>query len=458
MQDGAAAPKQAPVWQVENWPIENVKPYSANPRVCPPEAIKKVAESIRKFGWRGAILVDAAGEIIAGHTRLKAGQALGYTTVPVVVARDLTPEQVRAFRIADNRVAEETSWDEQLLATEVAALAGLNFDISSMGFDPKELDQILGVGGGNFGGSKGSGALAQQFGVPPVSILSARDGWWQARKAAWLALGIKSEVGREGDLTFRFRDSDDDFIGAVFEGMGATSVFDPTLCELAYRWFSPPGGAILDPFAGGSVRGVVAAKLGRVYTGVDLRADQIAANREQAQAIIKEGPTPTWIEGDSAAVVPGLGIQADFVFSCPPYGDLEVYSDNPADLSQMDHAGFVAAYRAIIAASVAKLKPDRFACFVVGDFRDGKGLYRNFVSETIGAFEAAGARLYNEAILVTMMGTVPLRAGRSFRSMRKLGKTHQNVLVFVKGDPAAATAAIGECEFGEIEPEQPIAA
>ena len=84
------------MWQVENWPIENVKPYSANPRVCPPEAIKKVAESIRKFGWRGAILVDAAGEIIAGHTRLKAGQALGYTTVPVVVARDLTPEHTMA--------------------------------------------------------------------------------------------------------------------------------------------------------------------------------------------------------------------------------------------------------------------------------------------------------------------------------------------------------------------------
>jgi len=153
-----------------------------------------------------------------------------------------------------------------------------------------------------------------------------------------------------------------------------TSIFDPVLCELAYRWFCPPGGLILDPFAGGSVRGIVASKLGRAYLGIDLRPEQIAANEAQAARICGD-PAPRWIVGDSrnlAALAAGTG--ADFVFSCPPYADLEVYSDDPADLSTMDYADFRAAYSAIISAACALLKPDRFACFVVGDVRDRKGL------------------------------------------------------------------------------------
>lgn len=235
--------------------------------------------------------------------------------------------------------------------------------------------------------------------------------------------------------------------------VSGTSIFDPVLCELAYRWFSPPGGLVLDPFAGGSVRGIVAAKLGREYLGCELRPEQVAANREQAGRLCADGIMPAWIEGDSALTIPALDAEADFIFSCPPYGDLEVYSDRPDDLSGMDHAEFVVAYRAIIAAAVSKLAPDRFACFVVGDFRDSKGFYRNFVSETIGAFEDAGARLYNEAILLTAIGSLPIRVGKQFTAARKLGKTHQNVLVFVKGDPRKATEACGVVDFGEIEPD-----
>jgi hypothetical protein len=148
-------------------------------------------------------------------------------------------------------------------------------------------------------------------------------------------------------------------------------------------------------------------------------------------------------------VVPGLDLAADFVFSCPPYGDLEVYSDREDDLSGMGHTDFIEAYRTIIAAAVGKLKPDRFACFVVGDFRDAKGFYRNFVSDTIQAFIDAGAPLYNEAILVTAVGSLPIRVGKQFSATRKLGRTHQNVLVFVKGNPRKATAACGVVEVSD---------
>jgi len=237
-----------------------------------------------------------------------------------------------------------------------------------------------------------------------------------------------------------------------------TSIFDPVLCEIAYRWFCPQGGAVLDPFAGGSVRGIVASKLGRAYTGVDLRPEQLDANRAQAAEICGE-PKPRWVCGDSREVMSalaqnGIARQFDFIFSCPPYADLEVYSDDPRDLSTLDYDEFRAAFAKIIVGACALLKDDRFACFVVGDVRDRKGFYRNFPGHTIEAFEAAGLRLYNEAILVTAVGSLPIRAGKQFAATRKLGKTHQQVYVFCKGDPRKATEAVGEVEFGEIFDEQ----
>jgi hypothetical protein len=233
-----------------------------------------------------------------------------------------------------------------------------------------------------------------------------------------------------------------------------TSIFDPVLCELAYRWFCPPGGLVLDPFAGGSVRGIVASKLGRRYVGMDLRPEQVIANKEQADAICGD-PMPKWIIGDSRDIsVLAENVVADFVFSCPPYADLEVYSDNPRDLSTLEYDEFRKAYAAIIAATCAMLRDDRFACFVVGDVRDRKGFYRNFPAHTIEAFEAAGLRLYNEAILITAAGSLPIRAGKQFVATRKLGKTHQQVYVFCKGDPRKATEAVGEIEFGELEIDQ----
>jgi DNA modification methylase len=225
------------------------------------------------------------------------------------------------------------------------------------------------------------------------------------------------------------------------------SIFDPVLCELVYHWFCPPSGLILDPFAGGSVRGIVAAQLGRSYVGIDLSEAQIAANESQWSRIGGE-PRPRWIHGDSREL-PALcsGLAADLVFSCPPYGDLERYSDDPRDLSTMEYVDFRDAYRAIIAAAAAALRPDRFACFVVGDIRDPKGFYRGFVRDTQDAFTDAGLRLYNDAILVTAVGSLPIRVSKAFESSRKLGKAHQNVLVFSKGDPRQATQAVGPVEI-----------
>src|SRR5690606_26683913 len=123
------------------------------------------------------------------------------------------------------------------------------------------------------------------------------------------------------------------------------------------------------------------------------------------------------------------------------------------DLSNMDRDEFFAAQAQIIAAAVARLRADRFAVWIVGDVRDADGCYVNLPGRTVEAFEAAGARFYNDAILVTAVGSLPVRAGRQFAASRKLGRTHQNVLVFVKGDPRRATEACGLVEFGEVEGE-----
>lgn len=236
------------------------------------------------------------------------------------------------------------------------------------------------------------------------------------------------------------------------ENMAAgTSIFDPVLCELVYRWFCPPGGIVLDPFAGGSVRGIVAARLGYEYVGIDLRQEQVDANRAQAERITPD-KGPVWVVGDSRnvkALAPG---EYDLVFSCPPYFDLELYSEDPADISNAaDYGAFLDAYRVIVEQSVSMLKPNRFACFVVGDIRDRKGFYRNFVSDTIAAFQDAGAVLYNEAILVTAVGSLPIRVGKQFSSGRKLGKTHQNVLVFYKGDPKAIKAEFPTIDVSDLD-------
>lgn len=622
----------------------------------------------------------------------------------------------------------------------------------------RSISDVKGVDGGALIGSgrvAGKGKLAQQFLLPPFTVLNAAAGWWQNRKSAWKDLGIRSEIGRGGNLlqlseeAEEYRRGEGDYAkdatpgsrgknskyvaGTTGKGMtnslkggltygltqnpypkkrvqgpsqpglvhhltcgaytnrgeevkegsdSGTSIFDPVLCELAYRWFCPDGGQVIDPFAGGSVRGIVAASLGRKYWGCDLAREQIIANEAQGQELIYgttpqyekvgkfvvvrddnvpggtkeralriyldkpdlkrvayaspaqgfaqvaiarvcrdlgiefhlfiaerkeqhprtklaeaygavlhpvspgylatvearakewcnenatrllpfglhstafiqclqqvvlsavdaetgkdhldpkeiwcaagsgtlalalkkaypdahvhavqvgrelddeltqikgvtvhvydrefekparvEPPFPSimeydakawevmqdkgspgavfwnvaaddaplrWVNGDSRDMLAGAP-EADFVFSCPPYYDLEEYSDDPADLSHMEWEDFREAYEEIITKACERLKDDRFACFVVGDVRDPDGCYRNLPGLTTACFRRAGLRLYNEATLVTAVGSLSIRTERQFVMSRKMGKTHQNVLVFVKGDPVKATDAV----------------
>jgi ParB-like chromosome segregation protein Spo0J len=125
--------------------IDEIKPYEANPRIND-AAVDAVAASLRQFGFRQPIVVDSGGVIICGHTRYKAAQKLGLAKVPVHVATDLTPEQVKAYRIADNKTAELAEWNMDLLPIELKDLQAADFDISQLGFDEDELAKLLNGG------------------------------------------------------------------------------------------------------------------------------------------------------------------------------------------------------------------------------------------------------------------------------------------------------------------------
>lgn len=235
--------------------------------------------------------------------------------------------------------------------------------------------------------------------------------------------------------------------------MGGTSIFDPVLAELVYRWFTPQGCRVLDPFAGGSVRGIVASRLGHHYAGIELRNDQIAANERQAIAICRPGePRPIWMEGDARERLDGIQAgAADLIFTCPPYGNLEVYSDDPRDISGYSRQDFDEAMRVIILKACRALAEDRFAIWVASDYRLEDGSYACLPSKIRFWHDAAGLKLYNEAILLNVAGSLPIRAGKQFQATRKLGRMHQEILVFLKGDEKRATQAMAGIDMKAID-------
>jgi len=268
--------------------------------------------------------------------------------------------------------------------------------------------------------------LRDKFIEPPFSVLDTKSGNWQKRKRLWRSKGLKSEIGRDAKV-FNMQ-------GRIkwLNTLSDISIFDPALCEVLYHWFCPEGGTILDPFAGGSVRGIVANYLGYKYTGIDIRQEQIDSNREQALDILPVNNQPQWYVGDSNVLLDGnWQTKFDFVFSCPPYADLEVYSDLDGDISNKPYEQFLELYESIIAKSCNLLNKGCYACFVVGEVRDKNGYYIGFVPDTIKAFEKCGMKFYNEAILLNVIASASMRANGNMKS-KKLVKVHQNVLVFKK--------------------------
>lgn len=389
--------------------------------------------------------------VIGGNRRLEAQRALKRKEVPIIALPVNTPvEKLRRIALLDNESTGQTDWNKLAKEWDKEEIKAWNIE-TPKGWGGSIKEKL----------SEKKATLSERFLVPPFSVFETKQGYWQNRKKEWLSLGIKSELGRDNELTYSVscqslgvyeiknhlrqklgREPNWEELIQFCDNNGiklqnGTSIFDPVVCELCYRWFNIDGGKILDPFAGGSVRGIVASKLGYAYFGNDLRKEQIEANIQNAKEIINDSEVmPKWTSGDSCNIDKIIGEDKfDMVFSCPPYADLEKYSDDPKDLSNMKYDDFKKCYFEIIGKCCKVLKDNRFAVFVVGEVRDKKGNYFNFVGDTVNAFQECGLNFYNEIILLRAPNSAAMKAGRHFNSGRKVAKIHQNVLVFYKGDP-----------------------
>jgi len=195
--------------QLQHLPIDDLLPYARNAKLHPPEQILQIAASIKEFGFNAPVLVDGENGIIAGHGRVLAARKLGLTTVPCIVLDHLTEAQKRAYIIADNRLGDSdlAPWDWEMLQTELDSLKEENYDYTLTGFTDESLAAAVGSVCQALESDESSSSapikmtMAERFGIPPFSVLNAREGWWQARKQAWIALGIQSELGRGADIS-----------------------------------------------------------------------------------------------------------------------------------------------------------------------------------------------------------------------------------------------------------------
>lgn len=456
-------------------PLSALRLNDGNPRIIKDHKFQKLVKSILTFPEMLSlreIVTDETMSVLGGNMRLRAmlhiaqmtEQELSQTLrqygaerhtdywlawhdkpmADVKVAEGLTDEQKKEFIVKDNVGYGEWDWDMLANEWDVEELSDWGLDLPidwDNGIDSENADLTAEED------ETESVNMTERYLIPPLTILDARKGYWQKRKKQWKALGLESGEGREENL-----------IGKGLQKMllmnhpnttlNGTFIFDPVLCEILYRWFNVDGGSVYDPFAGGSVRGVIADMLGYNYTGIELRQEQVDANYENAKQL---NVSPRWICDDSLNADKYIEDNScDMVMSCPPYADLEVYSDDPRDISNMEYEDFCKAYMRIISIACRKLKDNRFAAFVVGDVRDKKGFYRMFVDYTKKCFVDCGLHLYNEMILVENNPTAAPRINSSFKN-RVIPKIHQNVLVFYKGDKKEIQKNYKPIDFTEIE-------
>lgn len=380
-------------------------------------------------------------------------------TVEIVRASELSEEEKREFIIKDNVGYGE--WDMDALANEwdAESLQDWGLDIP---WDKSAENGSQGDGDGNSGSDKPDHlSLNDRYVVPPFSILDTRRGYWQERKKQWYSLiGDMGESRNDTlvtslemkykdlyqrtkhhrkELGIGFKEYIEKYVPQeelereqskiVAQGV---SILDPVLAEIACRWFGREGCKSFDCFAGDSVFGYVSAYLGNEFVGIELRPEQAQINNERV-----EGMSARYINDDGQNVGKHLATESqDLLFSCPPYFDLEKYSDLPNDASnQGTYEEFIEIIRNAFTSAIACLKQDSFAVICVGDVRDKRtGIYYDFVGDVKQIFKDGGMLFYNDIVLIEIGATAAIRAAR-YMDTRKVVKMHQNVLVFYKGNP-----------------------
>ena len=424
-----------------------------------------IKKSLEKFGAGRSIVVDAEGEIIGGNGVYEQAQKLGLKTkivetdgseLVVVKRTDLKTDddKRKALAVMDNSTSDTSEFDLELLTTDFSVDELEDFGIELPEEKEEEEDEA-------------KGNIDEDFIIFPCSILDQSNSKWQDRKKYWIKrLNINDNVNsREGTLIksgpinypqtyscyLKFKDKNkeqlsfEEFIEKFnppeFEEdkqnirAKGVSVFDPVLSELSCKWFSPyNGGKIFDCFAGDCFKGLVFALCGYEFTGIELRQEQVDDNINCCKKF--ENLNLKYICDDGQNVDKYFQKQSqDLLFSCPPYYNLEVYSNLPNDASnQKEYCDFLKILDTAYSKSIEILKDNRFAVIVVGNIRDKQGFYYNFINDIINIFNKNGMFLLNELILKEPINARRFSSRAYFKS-RKILKIHQNILVFYKGNP-----------------------
>lgn len=412
---------------------------------------------VEEIAQRLAGLRDYQKKTEAERERLVAywGEWKTSPTAPIIKASELSEDERKEFIIKDN--VGYGDWDMDALANawDTEDLEDWGLELLTDGWDEQGTD---GVSSPNC--EPDNGSLNDRFVVPPFSILDTRKGYWQARKKMWRELIgdmgesrndtlISSPEIKYKDLYQRTRKHREE-LGVSFKEYldkyvpddvkereaskvlsAGVSLLDPVMAEIVCRWFGQENCKTFDCFAGDSIFGYVSAYLGNEFTGIELCPEQAELNNERV-----EGMTAHYINDDGQNVAQHIEANSqDLLFSCPPYFDLEKYSDLENDASNQEtYEDFIKILENAFTAAISCLKENRFAVIVVGDVRDKKtGFYYDFCGDIKRIFKDAGMPLYNEIILVETGASTALRAGRYMES-RKVAKMHQNILVFYKGE------------------------
>lgn len=452
------------------------------------EGKKLIRKSLHDFGAGRSVLIDKDNRIIAGNKTHENADAADIRKV-IVVETDGTElvavkrtdigidtKEGRELALADNATAHvNLEWNVDEL-TEAADDYGINLDDWGFDFTDTEMTGTTDTFGEIDEIEKNS--LEDYFIVPPFSVLDTRSGRWQQRKQKWVEILGNNGETREDALGYgsalRFPrlyqkyknenlkekyESFDKYLETLTEeekgdcvlSVGV-SLFDPVLSEVCAKWFTPSDGCkIFDPFAGDTNKGIVFGLCGHSFTGIELRQEQVDENKIK---LSKFDVDVHYICDDGQNVRKHIEDESqDFLFSCPPYFDLEVYSDDPRDASNQDnYTDFLKIIEKAFKESILCLKENRFAVIVVGDVRGESGAYYDLPSDIKRIFREAGLHLINDMILVEVCGSAAIRASKPME-YRKTTKTHQNVLVFYKGNPLGISNNFFPIDMSEDEKE-----
>jgi DNA modification methylase len=396
---------------IEKVDINSLVMNPNNPRIIKDVKFKKLVKSIKEFPEMlevRPIVVDDNMVVLGGNMRLKACISAGLSEVYIIRFSNLSEEKKKEFIVKDNVGYGEWDFDLLLEDWNKEQLIDWGMDILDKPYKTKE---------------DLKSKLSDRFIISPFSILDTRKGDWLNRKKIWNELLKEDGESREGLI---------DDVGGIITTTGV-SLFDPVLAEIMFLWFCPKEGQIIDPFAGDIRKGAVAGEMGYNFLGIEIRKEQCDINDRKIKELDLDNKVK-YINDSGENVSNHVNDDVDMIFSCPPYYDLEKYSDLENDASnQESYEDFINILDNGFSSAIKKLKNNRFAVVVCGDLRDKNGYYYNFHEDIKFIFNKNGMPLYNELILIEGGSTAGMRVNNAMRN-RKIVKMHQNVLVFHKPD------------------------